>query len=244
MENLIEPEEQTASDNFDVSDITTHATDPHSQSCWGKLNDDDENYLNKKGFHSPLDLLKSYRSLEKAYSAKFSIPKDDDEQAWHKLYSHLGMPNSSADFNINLANEDVPFGEAFKEVCWKNHVLPQSAQAIYDWFVENRAGQIADYHNDFMNKSFLEMKEQTAEWGAKADRNLEQMKRGIRLFAGDDDDTVDAMEQALGTKRMMQVFCKLGEAISEDNAVAFGRTSVKRDDADMAAFFKEMFHGL
>ena len=81
-----------------------------------------------------------------------------------------------------------------------------------------------------------------AEWGAKAPRNLEFAKRGVRLFSGDDIDVVNDIEEALGTRRMMEVFCKLGEAVSEDNPVSFGRGAKNDEPFDGVAFFREMFN--
>jgi len=242
MENLFEPEGQTTSDNFLLSDSKSPSS---SQSSFGEISADDLTYLDKKGFKTPVELLKSYRALEKAYSSKISLPKDGDDEALHKLYTRLGMPETSADFNLSLAEEDKPFGDDFKSACLKNHILPQSAQALYDWFVQHRLNQISQSEQDRHKQSFTEMEEQKNEWGASADHNLELMKRGIRLFAGDDNpDAVDAIEQSLGTKQMMKIFCKLGEAVSEDNPVAFGVQSRSSDQPDMAAYFKEMFHGL
>jgi len=244
MENLIEPEGQTTSDNFSLSDKNNGEAALSSQSAWGELNADEQSYLGKKGFDTPADLLKSYRALEKAYSSKISLPKDGDEEAWHKLYSRLGMPENSEAFNLCVKDEDLSFCDDFKRVCWQNNILPQSAQAVYDWFVNSRNNQVENMEQERVEQSFKEMEEQKALWGAKANRNMEQMKRGIRLFAKDDETAVDAVEQALGTKRMMQIFCRLGEAVSEDNPVAFGGNTRSSDNDDMAAFFKEMFHGL
>ena len=244
MTNLIEPEGQTTSDNFDVSANKSENAPFCSQSAWGDMNADDKNYLNNKGFASPVELLKSYRALEKAYSSKISLPKDGDKEALRKLYSHLGMPKDSSGFNLALAEEDKAFGEAFKQVCFENYILPQSAQGLYDWFVKHREAEIEQSEQERINQSFAEFEEQKTAWGDKACRNMELMKRGVRLFAGTDDTVADAIEQALGTKRMMQVFCKLGEAVAEDNPVAFGQSQHKSYDTDMASFFREMFHGL
>lgn len=244
MENLIKPEGQTTSDNFSLSDKNEANPAFDSQSCWGEMSADEESYLGKKGFNTPADLLKSYRALEKAYSTKISLPKDDDKEGLQKLYSRLGMPDDSEAFEINFDEVDEPFAKDFKQVCWQNNILPQSAQAVYDWFVKNRSNQMENLEQQRLAQSFAEMEDKKALWGAKANRNMEQMKRGIRLFAGDDEDAVDAMEQALGTKRMMEIFCRLGEAVSEDNPVAFGGSQRQSDSEDMAAFFREMFHGL
>jgi len=242
MENLIEPEGQTSSDNFSLSANQAEDNSFSSQSFWGNLSTDEQTYINKKGMKSPADLLKSYRALEKAYSSKISIPKDDDKEALQKFYSHLGMPDDSASFEVNFDEADEPLLNDFKQVCFDNHILPKSAQAIYDWFVLNRHQQTMQTEQAWFDNSQAEMIEQKNEWGAKADRNIELMKRGIRLFTDADDTAVDAIEHALGTKRMMQLFCRLGETVAEDSPVAFGAHSSQNSKADLTAYFREIFN--
>lgn len=238
MENITKPEGQTTSDNFSLSDeLQNDFIKP--QSIWGELDADDAAYVSKKGVKSPADLLHSYRALEKAYSSRISLPKDGDEEALQKIYSHLGMPDSTENYSLNLKKEDEPLAAHFKQVCWDNHILPKSAQALYDWFVQNRSAEALQSEQDWLATSEREMAEQKQEWGVKAERNLELMKRGIRLFAADDE-AVSRIEQALGTKRLMQVFCRLGEAISEDNPVSFG-TSSKTDAFNAVTYFNGLF---
>ena len=240
MENLFEPEGQTTSDNFSVSENVNACLSPQSE--WGEISAEDNSYLSKKGLKTPADLLKSYRALEKAYSSKFSLPKDGDEEGLKKLYSRLGMPTDATAYEINFNEEDLPYQNDFKEACLKNNILPKAAQGLYDWFVKSRTAQIEKAEQNWLDQSTLQMKEQQAEWGAQAVRNTELMRRGIRMFAQDDDEAVAAMEQALGTKRMMEVFCRLGEAVSEDNPICFG-AKIKRDDTfNLVEHFKEMFN--
>ena len=239
MSDFNKPEGQTTSDNFLASEMEKDFL--RAQSGWGELSSEDESYLDKKGLKTPVELLKSYRELERAYSSKISLPKDGDKEALDKLYSRLGMPEDSKGFDICFAEEDVQDGEKFKQVCLENNILPQSAKALYEWFVKNREESIMNSEAERIENSMREVEEMQNEWGAKSVRNTELMKRGIRLFAGDDIDIVDDIEKAVGTKRMMEVFCRLGEAISEDNPVSFGKKSGASDKWDVVEFYREMF---
>ena len=238
----IEPEGQTSSDNFDVSATKTEQDFLRSQSEWGELNADDEAYLRKKGLNSPCELLRSYRELEKAYSSKITLPKDGDKEAFQKLYSRLGMPEDISGFEINFAKEDETFGDDFKRVCLDNNILPKSAQALYDWYVKNRAEQADKFEQDRIAQSEIDREEQQQAWGNQSAFKIELMKRGVRLFTEGDDSVVDAMEQALGTKRMMQIFAKLGEAVSEDNPVSFGNVDKRKSNFSLEEYFREMFN--
>ena len=235
------PEGQTPSDNFLVSELKKDFDVPQAQ--WGEVSDEDMSYLQKKGVKSPQQLLKSYRELERAYSSKISLPKDGDKKALDKLYSHLGMPKDCDAFELVTAEEDKDIGNEFKQVCLNHNILPSSAQAVYDWFVQNRLAYQESENQAFADTSAKELEEVKQNWGADAKRNFELMKRGVRLFAEDDDELVEQIEHAVGTKKMMTVFCKLGQALSEDNSVAFG-TSVATDKTEWNAveYFRDMFN--
>lgn len=240
MVDFNKPEVQATSDNFSQPENEQNFLS--SQADWGELCNDDAGYLKKKGMQTPADLLHSYRELEKAYSSRVSIPADGDKKSLQKLYSRLGMPDDSEEFKLSFAKEDEPFLETYKKACMENNILPQSAQAIYDWYIEHRATETADAEQKWLKQSQAEMEEQKREWGAKTPRQMEFLRRGIRLFAADDDEAVCQIEEALGTKRMMQIFSRLGEAVSEDNAVAFGKGAHTEDTFDPVAYFREMFH--
>ncbi len=233
------PEGQTTSDNFLASEIEKDFL--RAQSGWGELSAEDLNYLGKKGLKTPAELLRSYRELEKAFSSKVSLPKDGDKEALNKLYSRLGMPQDSEAFDISFADEDMEDGEAFKQVCLANNILPQSAQALYDWYVEHRNELNAKSDQTWAESSKRELDEVKRMWGVRASRNMELMKRGIRMFC-DDDDLVEAIERAVGTKRLMEAFCRLGEAISEDNPVSFGYNRRKGGEWNAVEYFREMFN--
>jgi len=239
MENFNKPEGQTTSDNFLKSEIEKDFL--RAQSGWGAVNDEDFAYIDKKGFKTPQDLLKSYRELEKAYSSKVSIPKDGDKEGFSKLYLKLGMPQDKEGFDIDFLDEDKEIGEQFKQVCLENNILPKSAQAMYEWFVNSRAQMIGDEAKNWAQKSLLELNEMKQEWGNKANQNMEYVKRGIRLFS-DDADVIENMERAIGTKEMMKAFKSIGEALSEDNPVAFGEKSATRGKWSSVEYFREMFN--
>lgn len=239
MEKFNKPEGQTTSDNFLKSEFEKDFC--RTQSGWAGVSDDDFSYISNKGFKTPTDLLKSYRELERAYSSKISIPKDGDKEGFSKLYSKLGMPQDLDGFDIEFQDDDKELGGQFKQVCLENNILPQSAKALYDWYVKSREDAENMMAQNWENKSFNEMKEVQEEWGPKAKQNMELMKRGIRLVS-DDEDVIENMERALGTKQMMETFKRLGEAVSEDNPVSFGKRSNASDEWSPVEYFREMFN--
>lgn len=240
MEIFDKPEGQTTSDNLTTSEINEGFL--RSQSGWGELSAEDEGYLGKKGFKTPAELLKSYRELEKGFSSRVALPKDGDKKALDKLYSRLGMPEDSSGFDIRFAEEDKEFGEAFKQACLKNNILPQSAKGIYEWFVQNRSEMTEKRDTEWAENSAREMEDMKRDWGVKANRNMALMKRGVRLFTENDDEAVFDIEQALGTKRTMEIFYRLGEAISEDNPVSFGQGMKSSEEWNALEYYRKMFN--
>ncbi len=240
MGNFDKPEGQTTSDNFLASEIEKDFL--AAQAGWGELSVEEEAYLGKKGFKNPAELLKSYRELERGFSSRVALPKNGDKEAMDKLYSKLGMPQDCEGFDIEFADEDKAIGESFKKACLENNILPQSAKGLYEWYVKSRAEFGAKADKEWEENSLREIDDVRKEWGAQAPRNMELMKRGVRLFTGDDDEVVAGIEQAVGTRRMMEVFLKLGEAISEDNPVSFGRGGKRNDSWNAVEYFKQMFN--
>lgn len=240
MENFNKPEGQTTSDNFLKSEIEKDFF--RAQSGWGAVSDDDFSYIDKKGFKTPQDLLKSYRELERAYSSKVSIPKDGDKEGFSKLYMKLGMPQDKDSFEIDFLDEDKEIGEQFKVICLENNILPQSAQAMYKWFVDFRTDMEKKSAQKWAENSSKELCEMKQEWGKDANRNMELVRRGIRVFS-DDTDVIENMEKALGTKQMMKAFMNVGQALSEDNPVTFrGERNVSKNEWSSLEYFKEMFN--
>ncbi len=240
MDNFDKPEGQTTSDNLLTSEINEGLL--RSQSGWGELSAEDEGYIGKKGFKTPAELLKSYRELEKGFSSRVALPKDGDKKALDKLYSRLGMPEDSSGFDISFAEEDKEIGEAFKQACLKNNILPQAAKGIYDWFVQNRSEMTKKLDAEWVKTSMREMEDMKREWGTKADRNIALMKRGVRLFTESDDAAVFDIEHALGTKRTMEIFCRLGGALSEDNPVSFGQNMNESEEFNSLEYYRKMFN--
>jgi soluble lytic murein transglycosylase-like protein len=67
---------------------------------------DQQEYLTKKGWKTPDDVLKSYRHLEELLGADkagrgFLLPKDEkDQKAYEKIYAALGRPEKPEDYGL------------------------------------------------------------------------------------------------------------------------------------------------
>lgn len=185
-----------------------------SQSIWKDFSDDDSKYISQKGWKAPSDMLKSYRELEKFSSNKVSIPKDEDKEAWEKLYNRLGRPETADKYEIE-ADESIK--ASVQKLLFDNGLSQKQGAELVKSYNALMAQQKEAFDTQFNEKSKQEKEAVIAEWGDDANKNSELMTRGAKLL-GLDDDLLNNIEVSIGTKNFMQAMKKLGESISEDNA--------------------------
>lgn len=226
-------------DNSDTPE-TSATQDASSQSVWGELPDDDKKLVADKGWKAPQDALKSYREMEKLSGNKVSIPEDEDEESWSKLYARLGRPETSEGYELQAREADEPFMDGFKKTCFESGLSPKQAGKLYDWYKTEQEAIKAKLDEDFATQAAKDQEELRAEWGDKASQNNELWKRGYRML-GLDEDTLGNVELALGTKAFIKLGLKLGTAISEDSAKGLGGNgATKTEEMSGEDFFKEI----
>jgi hypothetical protein len=183
-------------------------------------------YAENKGWQNPVDVLNGYRNLEKLVGQdKIPMPKGaDDKEGWSRVYDSLGRPKSADEYKLN-----VPEGQndAFaKMAAAKFHELGLSA---------NQASQLADWYNAAASQA-METNNQTAsvnaerdmislrqEWGQAYDENVELGRRAAREF-GLNGDMLGKMENAMGTKGLLEFMSRVGRGLTEHNFES-GRTT-------------------
>lgn len=239
---MIMEENEPGLGNPDNSDMpeTNDSTETSSQSAWGELPDDDKKLVADKGWKAPQDALKSYREMEKLSGNKVSVPEDEDEESWSKLYARLGRPETSEGYELQAREADQPFMDGFKKACFESGLNPKQAGKLYDWYKSEQEAVKAKLDEDFAAQSAREQEELRAEWGDQATQNDELWKRGFRMLQLDED-ALSGVELALGTKAFIQLGLKLGTAISEDSAKGLGTTgATKSEEMSGEDFFKEL----
>ena len=211
MTEFNEPGDGTTSDNLNTSQ--NEQDNKSSQSAWGDFSDDDTKYVGDKGWKAPKDILKSYRELEKQASTKISIPKDEDKEAWDKLYAKLGRPESADKYALNVNDKDK--AEIQKLMFETNQTSKQATALVkgYEKLVQERM-KAEDARIDEENKKQEE--ELFAEWGDKADQNKELAARGAKLL-GLNEEELAAVKMVLAPRKYLEAMKTLGQAISEDN---------------------------
>ena len=178
-----------------------------------------------KGWQSPVDAIQSYTNLEKFLGAAKAgrglvVPKDDaSPDEWGQLYDKLGRPKSPDEYKLPIPEGDT--GEMSKAAAAKFHELgltAKQAENLASWWNEQSQAAIAAQQNTVAQSAEQQMAQLQQEWGKDFDANIEAGRRAARQF-GVGEEMLTKMENALGTKEMLQFFAKVGKGMGEDNFV-------------------------
>lgn len=208
-----------------------------SQSFAEQLSDDDKKLVGDKGWKTPSDMLKSYRELEKSFSTRVALPKDEDNEAWTNLYNKLGMPEKVEDYVIEGVDENVKAD--IQQILFKNHILPKDVKGLiadYNAFATSQAEKLKEQADAIQQQELEEVK---TSWGDNCDKNREIAKRGAELLGLQEDD-LNSIENLIGTKKFLLSMLKLGEAISEDSIGVGKRTGREDEELDLVEFYKQL----
>lgn len=183
-----------------------------------------------KGWKGPADALLSYQNLEKVFGADKAgrtilAPKsDDDEDGWSAVYNRLGRPESPDKYELPVPEgDDGSFAQAVAPVLHELGLTAKQARGLAEWWNETSSKRIEMESEGFAAKSEAEYKELQREWGAAASQNEELAKRAVLKFskeAGIDDQAFEAMEQAVGTARLMKLFHAIGSQFAESDFIS------------------------
>jgi hypothetical protein len=154
-----------------------------------------------------------------------SLPDDlpgegatDEERS--TFYNKMGRPEKDDGYELTLpegltySDEDM---KSFRAAAHKMGLSATHAKTLFDWHT-NLSIEDAKA-SSLKQKEDLQAIEGTLkkEWGAAYDNKKELALRAVRTFAGDDADALAALEEGLGNDpRMVKLFNKIGEAITED----------------------------
>ena len=171
-----------------------------------------------KGWKGPADALLSYQNLEKVFGADKAgrtilAPKsDDDAEGWNSLYNRLGRPESADKYELPVPEgDDGSFAQAVAPVLHELGLTNKQAKGLAEWWNETSGKRIEMERESFLNRSEEEFTALRREWGAAADQNIELAKRAVAKFgadAGIDADSLERLEEAIGTGPMLTSFAE------------------------------------
>lgn len=202
----------------DATPVGTAAND----NWYGKIGADPETaeWLNVKKFPDEKTAMASYRHLEKMIgAAKIAVPANDaDTAGWDKLYNQLGRPDKPEGYGLDkVADADPAFSGAMSKAFHAAGISTKQSAKLLEGYQAYAVEQQKAAQQQFTDKSNQEISDFRKEQGTRFDATMELSKRVLRAD-GLNDDEVFAIENALGTGRMLRWLAKRGNEMAEDRA--------------------------
>lgn len=168
-------------------------------------------------------LIKSYVHAQRKMGAdKVVVPnKNSTNEEWLGFYHKLGLPTEFDAYNVNAPEKSVlkqELAEAFKKTAYENRLLPDQAQAMFD-FLNNHTSQemerMQHSQEEELNQKINGLKE---EWGEAFEKNVHTAKLAVNEFGGEDLKAY-LNETGLGNDpNIIKVFNEIGKKFfAEDN---------------------------
>lgn len=172
-----------------------------------------------KGWKDPGAAIDSYRSLEKLRGVPenelMRLPKEGDDDAWSQVYSRLGRPETPDAYELPVPDgDDGAFSKAAADWMHKAGLNKSQAQQLAQFNNEYMAEQVKAYNDQVAAQQDRELSELKSEWGMAFDQNTEVARRAAQQF-GIDEESMTRLEDALGTKGMMQFLHNIGSKVGE-----------------------------
>jgi len=177
-----------------------------------------------KGWQTPVDAITSYANLEKFLGADKAgrglvLPKDDNPDEWGQVYDRLGRPKAPDGYKLPVPDGDTgEFAKAAADIFHKAGLTTKQAEALAGWWNQTQQQMNGSQQESLVQRSEQEMAQLQQEWGKDFDANIEAGRRAARQF-GVDADTISAMESSIGTRKVMELFTKIGKGLTEDTFV-------------------------
>ncbi len=180
-------------------------------------------------FKEPVEVFRSYVSLEKKIGEKGIIkPKDDAPlEEWNKYYADLGRPETPDAYEIGRPEglpDEFPYSEElegqFKKWAHEAGLTAKQTKELFNKYIQLN---ISEYEK--ASKIIGEAKGKAeevlrSEWGDNYDTNLELARKARRQFAPDHGPEWEQLEFGLGNNpTMVKMFTNIGARMSEGELV-------------------------
>lgn len=185
-------------------------------------------YVEKKGWKDPTAIpaiIKSYQSLERYLGADKAgrgiiAPKEDATvEEWNKVYSALGRPEKAEEYKITVPDgNDGKLAETARGWFHEAGLNQKQVETITAKWNALNAEVKKQADDEFDAKSGAELKEIENSWGENFKANAELGTRATRALGLNEKD-LEGIERSIGTKRMMEMFLKVGSNMQESGFI-------------------------
>lgn len=197
-----------------------------SMASWrDSLPEDLKNHPGLQDFKDVPGLAKSYLDNQKYIGKdKIVIPGEDDENGWNEVYTKLGRPEKSDDYEYSVPDElkDAPIDEeAIKDARETFHKLgltKKQAEGIFELYNKGVVSKMQGTINQLNETRRISEETLKTKWGHAYEQNLNIAKNAMTEL-GDPNLVNTLNETGLGNDvRVIEMFYNIGLKISEDSS--------------------------
>lgn len=205
---------------------------PANGDAWysGIQNQDVRTWAEAKGFKDPLAVAESAYNLEKLIgfdkAGRTVVLPDENSppEARQAFLQKLGVPEKPDGYKLPVpTGASDEFAKTAAQWFHENGVPAKAAEGLTTKFNEYQAAQMAAQQQAFATQSEQEFTALKSEWGAAFDQNIELGKRtALQFIPGTPEErgaTLQAMEKALGTGKLLKLMASIGQGLGEHKVV-------------------------
>jgi hypothetical protein len=136
-------------------------------------------------------LIKSYVHAQRKMGAdKAIIPTaNSTEEERAAFYHKMGLPTDFGEYNMKAAENAVlkeDMMEAFRKTAYDNRLLPDQAQAMFDFLNNHTNDEISRMQESQQEEYTAKIGNLKEEWGEAFEQNVHTAKLAVNEFGGDD----------------------------------------------------------
>lgn len=182
--------------------------------------DEQRGFVSTKGFKAPVDVLDSYKNLEKLMGAGpdrlIKLPeKLDDDAAVMPIFDRLGRPGKAEEYKIPVPEgQDTKFADAVKPVMHKLGLTQKQAEGLAKWWNETQVSAVQHHTDTQQAEREQQLTGLRTEWGAAYEQNIAAARHAAAEF-GFDKAAIDIIENSMGFARTLKLFHDIGSKVGE-----------------------------
>lgn len=193
------------------------------QDWMSQYNDQAKEFVTKKGFKDPNQIIESYTNLEKRMGAPadeiFRIGKEPTPEDIGKIYDRLGRPETPDNYKLESGENDIPgLVDWLKSSAHENGLNNDQVNKMYSEFNEHIGKLNADAVAKIESTNRESLEALKRESGTAWERNNELATRAAD-YLGMSEGMLTAVRDAGMSAEMLQILSKAGSMMAEGQMI-------------------------